>query len=198
MFDAFNNVQRTPSTLPPRLKPYLPKATPESISDASDTSEPIRRTSAPRPQVQRREYMPDEDSLFDTLGDQDIQPVASTSRAKPYLPNNTPERPVQRKPAEVSRPSVPPPPPRQTDSNDLQSRMLAALDLAPTTPVEGSWDAHTDEVQRVVAIEEMTSEVNAAPSEAIAYDDTQVEALAQKVFRLLRKRLRVDRERRDL
>jgi hypothetical protein len=94
--------------------------------------------------------------------------------------------------------------------NSSAAALLRALDMDTDTPIVGEWQSspansglsHTitsPQVQRTVAIEEVTSEVGGNPNaENGEVDETTIDTLAHKVFRILRDRLRHERERRDL
>lgn len=102
--------------------------------------------------------------------------------------------PIQRAPTDDA-----PHAPRERATGE-QARLLNALDLPPDTRIEGSWSAPAPvTIQRAIdtsSSSDPAPEPETAPDQEV--DPAVVEQLAQKVLRILRHRLRTDRERRDL
>ncbi|MFQ3647656.1 MAG: hypothetical protein SNJ80_12070, partial [Anaerolinea sp.] len=227
LLQAFTEVQRSPlpPRQKPYLPPSAP--TQEQITDAvtetnpSETPRPtIQRAAAPS--VDASMNSPASDEPFDLeeallRAFEPPSPPPMAPRQKPYLipsreaDDNTESSarsapaasPVQRTPHSA------PPPIQRTPSADEphrepptqeQARLLRAIDLPADTRIEGSWSAPAPvTIQR--AIDTPSSPDTAPETEESSEQDVDpvvVEQLAQKVFRILRSRLRTDRERRDL
>jgi hypothetical protein len=102
------------------------------------------------------------------------------------------------------------PPTRRAKPNSPEANLLRALDMDTDTPIVGEWQSSSatsglsrsmpsPQVQRAINIEEISTEVGSPQTtENGAVDETTIDTLAHKVFRILRDRLRHERERRDL
>lgn len=195
---------------------------------ASDPVQPVQRAEAAPQIPTRRDPTPTPPAASDPVQPLDLEdallrafappsPPQMGPRQKPYLipsseeaespthpaarppqaqrqATSTPIQPIQRAPADDA-----PHAPRQHPTGE-QARLLNALDLPPDTHIEGSWSAPAPvTIQRAIdapSASDPAPELETASDQEV--DPAVVEQLAQKVFRILRSRLRADRERRDL
>ncbi len=182
----------TPTPLPVDTARRDPTPTPPAASDPSqplDLEDALLRAFAPPspPQMGPR-HKP-----YLIPSSEEAESPASPPQAQRQA-TSAPIQPIQRAPAADA-----PQAPRQRPTSE-QARLLNALDLPTDTHIEGSWSAPAPvTIQRAI---DAPSTSDPAPEPETASDQevdpAVVEQLAQKVFRILRSRLRTDRERRDL
>jgi hypothetical protein len=151
----------------------------------------VQRSNVP---PRRKEYQPPQVDL-------DIEPSEV-----PVQQKVTAEAPVETQPSETTVV-------RRAAKNSVEASLLKALGKPADMPIVGKWDDNTPElpkpsetivqrvpdqdIQRTVAIEEITSTVEAG-NQQTQISDEEVDSIAHKVLKMIRQKLRHERERRDL
>jgi hypothetical protein len=151
----------------------------------------VQRSNVP---PRRKEYQPPQVDL-------DIEPSEV-----PVQQKVTAEVPVETQPSETTVV-------RRAAKNSVEASLLKALGKPADMPIVGKWDDNTPElpkpsetivqrvpdqdIQRTVAIEEITSTVEAG-NQQTQISDEEVDSIAHKVLKMIRQKLRHERERRDL